>query len=103
MYAGDDMDLPDHLVVIHQPARLKMMALLYKRGDVGAAGAREALRMTAGNLESHGKRLSDAGLVAARKVLKPAGFESRYRITASGIAAFTEYLSWLEAFVQNQA
>ncbi len=93
------VDLPDHLALVHQPARLKIMALLYRRGDVGAVGARRALEMTPGNLESHAKRLGDAGLLEARRVLKPSGFESRYKLTPAGLNAFRDYLAWLEQFV----
>ncbi len=91
--------LPDDLAIIHQPNRLKVMALLHDRGDIGAAGARKALDMSAGNLDAHAKKLAEAGLLEARKVLRPDGFEARYRITKEGMRRFRAYLDWLETFL----
>lgn len=93
--------LPPGLEVIHQPARLALMTLLYQRGDVGAAAAREATGLTPGNLDSHAKRLAEAGLLEARKALTKGGFEARYRITAAGSVAMRDYLAWLEAFAAS--
>lgn len=90
--------LPAGLEVIHQPGRLAVMTILYQRGDVGAAAAREATGLTAGNLDSHARRLAEAGLLEGRKVLTRDGFEARYRILPAGIAAMESYLAWLETF-----
>lgn len=90
--------LPEGLEIIHQPARLALMTLLYQRGDVGAAAARGSTGLTAGNLDSHAKRLGDAGLLEARKALTRDGFEVRYRLTPAGLSAMTAYLEWLERF-----
>ncbi|HUR26366.1 MAG TPA: transcriptional regulator [Candidatus Thermoplasmatota archaeon] len=92
------MLLPEGLEVIHQPARLALMTLLYQRGDVGASAARAATGLTPGNLDSHAKRLVELGFVQARKTLTREGFEARYRITAKGVGAMREYLGWLEGF-----
>lgn len=92
------MLLPDEFEVIHQPARLAMMTLLYQRGDIGASGAREATGLTPGNLDSHARRLAEAGLIEARKALTRDGFEARYRISPAGVAAMKAYLNWLEGF-----
>jgi len=75
------------------------MALLYRRGDVGAAAGRATLDMTAGNLDAHGRRLAEAGWLQVRKVLLRSGFEVRYRMTPAGRLAFEAYLAWLEAFL----
>jgi DNA-binding transcriptional ArsR family regulator len=56
------VELDGTLRLIHEPARLKVMALLYQRGDVAAAAAREALGLTPGNLDAHVRRLEGAGL-----------------------------------------
>lgn len=90
------MRLPEGFEVIHQPARLAILTLLYQRGDVGAAAARQATGLTAGNLDSHAKRLAEAGLLEGRKTLLRYGFEARYRITPAGLTAFGAYLAWLE-------
>lgn len=90
--------LPEGLQVIHQPARLALMTVLYRHGDVGAAAAREATGLTPGNLDSHAKRLAEDGLLEARKVLTKDGFEARYRILPAGLAAMEAYLRWLEEY-----
>lgn len=95
--------LTGDLELIHQPARLKVMALLHRRGDVGASAARAALGLTAGNLDAHARRLAEAGLVEVRRVLTRDGFEARYRITRRGVAAFVAYLEWLAGFLADAA
>jgi DNA-binding MarR family transcriptional regulator len=90
--------LPEGLEVIHQPARLALMTLLYQRGDVGAPAAREATGLTAGNLDSHARRLGEAGFLEGRRSLTKEGFEVRYRLTPAGLQAMGAYLDWLERF-----
>lgn len=93
--------LPDGLEVIHQPARLALMTLLYQRGDVGAPAAREATGLTPGNLDGHAKKLAEAGLLEGRRSLTRDGFEVRYHLTAAGLNAMAAYLDWLETFAVN--
>lgn len=95
------MDLPDDLRIIHQPARLKIMGLLYKQRDVGFSAARDATGLTDGNLATHVKRLAEAGFLDARRVLLGSGFELRYRITPPGNVAFRRYLRWLRDVLQD--
>ncbi len=77
------------------------MTLLYQRSDVSAARARELLELTAGNLETHARKLEAAGWLKSRKVLTPGGFVQRLRITGAGVAAFETYLQRLEEFVAD--
>lgn len=85
--------------VIHQPQRLRLMALLYRHRDVSYTVTRDLLGLTDGNLASHAKRLEDAGLLASRRALAGRQFEVRYRITEQGSAAFRAYLDWLRSFL----
>lgn len=96
------MDLPDDLAIIHQPARLKIMGLLYRHRDVAYTTARDATGLTDGNLATHTRRLQDAEMLDARRVLRGRdGFELRYRITKAGAEAFRRYLGVLRAFLEN--
>lgn len=95
------MDLPPELLLIHQPARLKIMGLLYKHGDIGHTKARDFLGLTDGNLASHSARLAEAGFVETRRVLNRDGFETRYRITKQGRKAFNDYLERLRGFLEE--
>lgn len=95
------MELEGPLRLIHEPARLKVMALLYRRGDVSLAAARTALELTPGNLDAHVRKLEEAGLAEGRKALTAQGFESRLRITRAGLRAFEAYLQWLEGLTAS--
>jgi DNA-binding MarR family transcriptional regulator len=97
------MDPPEDVHLLHQPVRLRLMALLFQRGDVGFTAACQALGTTPGNLDAHARRLEAHGMLAVRKELLRSGFEVRYRITPVGRARFKEYLVWLQAFVQSVA
>ncbi len=95
------MDLPPELALIHQPARLKIMGLLYKHGDVDYKNARDFLGLTDGNLASHSDRLAKAGYLESRRVLNRDGFVTRYKITKEGREAFREYLGLLKRFLEE--
>ena len=95
--------MPPGLDVIHQPQRLRLMALLYKHRDIGFSATRDALALTDGNLASHATRLERAGYLRARRALLRDGFELRYRITPEGSAAFQAYLGALREFLQGQS
>lgn len=93
------MELPADLEVIHQPARLRLMTLLYRHGDVGFTEAQRALDLTPGNLDAHQRRLAAERLLDSRKALLRSGFEVRLRLTPLGADRFKAYLEWLEAFM----
>lgn len=95
------MDLPPELELIHQPARLRIMGLLYRHRDVRFSAARDLLGMTDGNLASHANRLEAAGFLVARRVLSSSGFEQRYRITPAGIEAFRDYVGALRSYLEG--
>jgi DNA-binding MarR family transcriptional regulator len=96
------LDLPERLAVIHQPVRLRMMALLVRHRDVAFTAVRDALGLTDGNLATHAKRLEEAGYVEARRVLAGGRFEVRHRITAVGALAFQDYLAELRRFLEAE-
>lgn len=85
--------------VIHQAARLRVMAALQRNREARFTALRDALGLTDGNLASHAAVLEKAGYVEARRVLTPAGFELRYRITPRGVEAFLAYVAELRALL----
>ena len=88
--------------MLHQPTRLEIMAYLYRSRQAGFTELRDALGLTAGNLQSHGEKLQKAGYVEMAKVL--AGiFEVRWRITPAGDAAFEAYFEQLRALMSRIA
>lgn len=96
------MDLPDRLTVIHQPVRLRMMALLFRHRDVAFTRVRDELGLTDGNLATHVRRLEQAGFVEARRALVGRRFEVRHRITPAGSQAFRDYLAALRQFLDGE-
>lgn len=95
------MDLTPRLRLIHEPTRLRIMTLLFRRRDIDYTSTRDLLGLTDGNLAGHVRRLEEAGLVRARRVLATDGFELRYTITEAGSAAFAEYLAELVRFARE--
>ncbi len=93
------MILDDDLALLQQPVRLRIMTLLYQRNDVSASDARATLDLTAGNLESHARKLEAADWLRSRKALGREGFVQRLRITHVGVERFDRYLDALESFV----
>ncbi len=96
------MDLPAELLIIHQPARLKIMGLLFKHRDLSFAATRNGAGLSDGNLATHAKKLEASGYIETRRVLLRTGFEMRYHITPKGSMAFREYLNALQAFLESQ-
>lgn len=93
------MDLPEELALIHQPARLQIMGLLYRSRDAAFTTVRDRLGLTDGNLATHAERLEEAGLLESRQALTSDGFEKRYQITPEGSRAFREYVDELKGFL----
>lgn len=85
--------------VIHQAARLRIMAALQRNREARFTALRDALGLTDGNLASHAARLEEAGYLEAKRVLTPGGFELRYRITPQGAQAFLAYADELKTLL----
>ena len=92
----DDLD-----PVLHQPQRLRLMALLHRNRQSSFTTAREELQMTPGNLGSHAQRLEEAGYIVSARVLTGRNFELRFRITPKGSDAFRAYLVQLRAIIDS--
>ncbi|ELZ05257.1 transcriptional regulator [Natrialba asiatica DSM 12278] len=95
------MDLPSDLTLIHQPTRLRIMGFLYRHRDVSYTRIRDLLELTDGNLASHAENLEDAGYIETRRAWTQSGFETRYRITQSGVSSFQTYLQELRRFLDE--
>ena len=82
--------------VIHSRIRLAVMAILASVDDAEFTYLRDRVGATDGNLSTHLSRLSHAGYVRVEKALVSGRPSSRYRLTAGGRAAFTDYLNKME-------
>lgn len=87
--------------VLHQEARLRIMAALYRNRRLGFPALRDGLGLTPGNLGAHLERLEQAGYVTSARVLAGAHFEVRYDLTPVGSAAFRAYVSALRALLET--
>src|SRR5437879_2595256 len=92
----DDLD-----PLIHQPTRLRIMALLVRNREAPFTWVYESLGLTPGNLDSHIGRLAAAGYVKQWRALTAKGFHSRLAITDPGEAAYQAYLKALRSLIEQ--
>lgn len=94
------MDQPDP--VIHQPARLKIMAALKalpSREQLEFVRLKSIVNMTDGNLGAHIVTLEQAGYVAVEKDFVGKKPRTRLRMTGAGRRAFENYIAFLREIV----
>ena len=92
--------------VIHAQARLRVVsALSALREDdkVTFPSLQESLRMTAGNLSVHLRKLEDAGYVEVTKTHQGRTPATLIRLTRRGRLAFEEYTAALRALLDPGA
>jgi DNA-binding MarR family transcriptional regulator len=78
--------------VIHEPARLMMMTVLYATGESDFLYLQRECGLTQGNLSSHLARLEEAGYVAIEKTFKGKYPLTICLLTPSGRNAFEKYV-----------
>lgn len=77
--------------VIHEPARLAIMTVLYAAGEADFLYLQHECGLTQGNLSSHLARLEEAGYVKIEKTFKGKYPLTICRLTRSGRAALESY------------
>ncbi len=77
--------------VIHEPARLAIVAILAACESADFVYLRTATNMTQGNLSAHLLKLEEAGYVSIEKRFQGKKPNTLCRLTASGRAAFKDY------------
>lgn len=93
------MPVPDLDPVIHQPARLAILSLLFRNRQARFVRLREELGLTDGNLASHAGKLEAAGYITSARILADLSFHLVYRITPEGSEAFRRYVEALQAWL----
>lgn len=83
--------------LVHQRARLGILAMLREAAKVDFVRLRDTLGLTDGNLARHVQTLADAGYVATRK----AQSRTWVSLTAAGRRAFDKELAALRALVDR--
>jgi DNA-binding HxlR family transcriptional regulator len=77
--------------VIHEPARLMLVALLSSVKSADFLYLLKESELTKGNLSVHLSRLEEAGYVQAEKTFRGKIPHTEYRLTTEGKAAFDAY------------
>jgi len=90
---GDKNDQPELDRMVHEPARLKILAYLnvVSRADFVFLLSRTGL--TWGNLSSHMSKLEDVGYIDVQKEIKDKRSHTMLSLTDKGRSAFADYRS----------
>ena len=99
---GDSAPLPELDPVIHAQARLRVVAALSQLGGgdrIAFPRLQEILRMTAGNLSVHLRKLEDAGYVEVTKTHRGRTPATLVHLTVRGRFAFDEYVRSLRTLI----
>ena len=89
--------------VIHQPVRLRIMAMLCSLARTDAidfSTLKESLELTEGNLGAHLTTLENAGHVSIEKTFVGKRPKTFLRPTTSGRRAFEDHVAALEAMLK---
>ena len=89
--AGDLREVVGIDRVLHEPARLVHVALLYPLEDADFLFLLRESGLTKGNLSSHLAKLEEAGYVVVTKGYRGKVPHTDYRLTDHGRAAFRAY------------
>ena len=93
--------LPPIDKLIHEPARLMIIANLYVVKEVDFIFLKNQTEMTWGNLSSHLSKLEDAGYVNVNKELAGKKIKTRISLTDEGRTAFREYRQKMDNFLKG--
>jgi DNA-binding HxlR family transcriptional regulator len=88
---GSLSNLSDLDRVIHEPARLLLVALLSSVESADFLFLLKESGLTKGNLSVHLSRLEEAGYLRVDKTFRGKIPHTEYRLTAKGKAAFEQY------------
>lgn len=87
--------------VVHEPARLAILAVLNSAEEVDFAFLLMATGLTKGNLSKQTSKLEEAGYITIRKYFKGKIPATAYRLTPAGKAAFSIYWDRIAAIGQS--
>jgi DNA-binding MarR family transcriptional regulator len=88
---ADFPDLADLDRMVHEPARLSLMALLYVLDSADFTFLMNHTGLTWGNLSTHMSKLEEAGYLAVEKSFKGRRPNTLLRLTPQGRKAFQAY------------
>jgi len=89
--------------VIHEPARLTLVALLSSVESADFLFLLKESGLTKGNLSVHLSRLEEAGYVQAEKTFRGKIPHTEYKLTSKGKSAFDQYRKSLGSIFNKKA
>jgi DNA-binding HxlR family transcriptional regulator len=89
--SGSLQNIPGLDRVIHEPARLMIVALLSSVESADFLFLLKESGLTKGNLSVHLSRLEEAGYIQMQKTFRGKIPHTEYRLTKKGKSAFDEY------------
>jgi DNA-binding HxlR family transcriptional regulator len=98
---GDWSEISDLDRVIHEPARLLLVALLSSVESADFLFLQKESRLTKGNLSVHLTRLEEAEYLRVEKSFRGKIPHTEYRLTAKGKAAFDQYRTNMKSIVEK--
>jgi DNA-binding MarR family transcriptional regulator len=87
--------------VIHEPARLAIMALLYVVESADFTFLMNQTGLSWGNLSTHMTKLEEAGYIEVEKTFKGRRPNTNLRLTSAGQRAFQEYRNNLKQMLND--
>ncbi len=87
--------------LVHEPARLAILAVLYGVEEADFLYLLRTTGLTKGNLSAHLTKLEAAGYVEVRKRFLGKKPNTVCRLTPEGRQAFERYLTWLKRLARN--
>jgi len=84
--------------LVHEPARLAVMALLYVVDSADFIFLMNQTGLTWGNLSAHMSKLEDAGYLVVEKTFKGKRPNTMLRLTPNGRDAFRAYAGTMRQF-----
>jgi DNA-binding HxlR family transcriptional regulator len=87
--------------VIHERARLAIMAILVGGGEVEFTALKKTLGLTDGNLNAHLRVLEKNSYISETKEFVGRRPKTAYRATEKGVNAFRSYIDSLERFLKT--
>ena len=87
--------------IIHEKARMGIMALLAATPELTFTAIRDALKMTDGNLSVQIRTLQEAGYVAVTKSYRERRPCTTCSLTAGGRRAFAAYITTLSEIIEQ--
>lgn len=87
--------------VVHEPARLMLMAALYVLDSADYTFLMNLTGVTWGNLSAHISKLEESGYVEVEKSFKGKRPNTMLRLTPAGRAAFQTYRQKMKGFLDG--